>query len=376
MRQRIVVKIGTAVLTKPDGEIHEERLDSLVDDLAALKREGHELLVVTSGAIGAGFGRLGLGGHHRPHSLRERQAAAAIGQVSLMERYQHRFTKHRILVAQVLLTRQDLEDRQRYLNIRSTILTLLELGVVPVINENDTVAVEEIQFGDNDTLAAIVASKVEASLLIFLTDVPGLCVGDPRQDARAEIIREITQITPAIEAAARRTPGSQAGTGGMYTKVQAAKIATASGVRLVIADGRQAGVLQAVVRGRAVGTTFLPQEKTLEARKRWIAFGSRVRGQLHVDQGAAEALVHRGKSLLPSGITQVEGEFTVGDPVSVVDPHDQEIARGLVSYASADIHRIKGQRTTQLPHLLGESAVSEEVIHRDNLVILSSPSAH
>lgn len=373
MKQRIVVKIGTAVLTTPAGQIHEERLESLVHDLAALKREGHELLVVTSGAIGAGAGRLGW--RRRPPSLRERQAAAAVGQVSLMERYQRRFAKHRIVVAQVLLTRHDLEDRQRYLNIRSTILTLIELGVVPIINENDTVAVEEIQFGDNDTLAAIVAAKVEASLLILLTDVPGLCADDPRRNAQAEVIREVSQITPAIEAAARRTPGSQAGTGGMYTKVQAAKISTASGVRLVITDGRKSGALQAVVAGRAIGTTFLPQEKTLEARKRWIAFGSRSRGKIYVDEGAAEALLHKGKSLLPSGVTRVEGEFAVGDPVSVLDPREQEIARGLVSYASADIERIKGQRTTQLPALLGEGAIADEVVHRDNLVILFPSSA-
>lgn len=364
--RRLVIKVGTSLLTNSEGRLDLGQIERLAAEISSLRQEGHRVLLVSSGAIAAGVGKLGWS--QKPATLADKQAAAAVGQVTLMERYEACFSKNGVPVGQVLLTRQDLEDRARYLNARTTLLKLLDLGVVPIINENDTVAVEEIRVGDNDTLAAIVAAKVEADLVILLTDVEGLFPAKGLSPLAP--IRRVEAITPEIEALARKTTGFWGGTGGMSTKIQAARIATASGVTLVIASGRKPGVLQRVVNGEPEGTLFVPQTRAMGAKKRWIAFGARPKGKLHVDAGAAEAVVRKGRSLLPSGISRVEGRFQIGEMVSVVGPDGHEAGRGLVNFSSKDLERIKGLKTHKVQELLGESVTVEEAIHRDNLVVL------
>jgi len=364
VKKRIVIKIGTAVLTKPSGVINEVTIERIVDDVAELLNSGAEVIIVTSGAIGAGMGRLKLQGG----SIREKQALASIGQGHLMSIYEKFFRKHKRLVAQVLLTSDDLAQRQRYLNARNTLLTLLSLGVVPVVNENDTVAVEEIKFGDNDRLSALVASKVEADQLVILTDVDGFFSADPRAEKKVKLIREIEAITPELEEKASGR-GTQRGTGGMVTKLEAARIATASGITMYIANGNKEKVLKKIWNGENPGTKFLPGKAKIVSRKRWIAFDTRIEGKIAVDEGAKEALLKRGKSLLPSGISQVEGRFSTGACVAVVDMEGKEFARGLTSYSSDEIEKIKGKKTSEIEKTLGYKDY-DEVIHRDNLVIL------
>jgi len=364
VKKRIVIKIGTAVLTKPSGVINEVTIERIVDDVAELLNSGAEVIIVTSGAIGAGLGRLKLQGG----SIREKQALASIGQGHLMSIYEKFFRKHKRLVAQVLLTSDDLAQRQRYLNARNTLLTLLSLGVVPVVNENDTVAVEEIKFGDNDRLSALVASKVEADQLVILTDVDGFFSADPRAEKKVKLIREIEAITPELEEKASGR-GTQRGTGGMVTKLEAARIATASGITMYIANGNKEKVLKKIWNGENPGTKFLPGKAKIVSRKRWIAFDTRIEGKIAVDEGAKEALLKRGKSLLPSGISQVEGRFSTGACVAVVDMEGKEFARGLTSYSSDEIEKIKGKKTSEIEKTLGYKDY-DEVIHRDNLVIL------
>ncbi|MBA7631623.1 Glutamate 5-kinase [subsurface metagenome] len=339
-------------------------MEEIVDQLASLQKENREIILVTSGAIASGMGRLNL---KRLASMPQKQAAAAIGQNLLMGIYERLFKKRGCLVAQVLLTSEDIQDRERYLNARNTLLTLLNYKAIPIVNENDTVAVDEIKFGDNDTLSALVASKVEADLLIILTDTKGLYTTDPKRRRGARFIEEVSEITPQLEKMASG-PGTLRGTGGMVTKLRAAKITRSSGIAMVIADGRMGNVIKRLLAGERLGTLFLPK-KRLKSRKRWIAFGVILKGKVRVDEGAKEAISKRGKSLLPSGITEVRGEFSIGDGVSIIDEEGEEFARGIVSYSSNEIDEIKGKKTQEIRKILGYKDY-DEIIHRDNLVIL------
>ncbi|MFH1367568.1 MAG: glutamate 5-kinase [Elusimicrobiota bacterium] len=359
----IVVKIGTNLLTAKDGTLDKSCVKSFVSDIVAAKKSGHSIVLVTSGAIGAGIGRMKL--KSRPKTLKEKQALAAIGQPVLMDAYQEYFEEMGQTIAQVLLTRQDFVDRERYLNARNTMLTLIEMGVIPVINENDTVAVEEINFSGNDMLAALVAAKISADLLVILTDVDGLYDGEP---GKGKLIRAVEKITGEIESLASDKSGSGKGVGGMKTKIEAAKVAGAAGVTTVIANGSKDGILNRISSGEKDGTVFAPS-KQLEARKCWIAFGTKCSGRIFVDKGAAAAIVERGKSLLASGITKSEGKYEKGDTVSVLDADGKEVARGLVAFSSAEIDKIKGKKSAEIAGIIGYAG-AEEVIHRDNLVIL------
>ncbi|MCX5781489.1 MAG: glutamate 5-kinase [Elusimicrobia bacterium] len=360
---RIVVKIGTNTLTKKNGELDNEQITSFAKDTAKLVKVGHQVLIVTSGAIGAGMGKLGF--KNRPSSLQEKQALAAVGQPLLMDIYQDAFSKLGLTIAQVLLTRHDFDDRKKYINARNTLNSLLKLGVIPIINENDTVAVEEINFGDNDTLSALVASGVSADWLFILTDVEGLYKGVP---GKSELIHTVDAITPEIEKYASGVSGSGKGVGGMKTKISAANIATKTGVKTVIANGTEEMIIQKILDGEKRGTIFLPSKK-LEARKHWIAFGPKCKGKIIIDEGAAKALLKGGKSLLPSGVIGTEGTFSAGDTVSIIGHDKKEVARGMVNYSKDFIEKIKGKKSAEIQKMFSE-AIFDEVIHRDNLVIL------
>jgi glutamate 5-kinase len=363
--RRVVVKVGSGLVADSVGGPDPARIGPLAAELAAMMTAGVEAALVTSGAIAAGSARLGLG--ERPRSIPEKQAAAAVGQAALMWHYEQACAIHGVRVAQVLLTQEDVSDRARYLNARNTLLTLLRFKVLPIINENDTVAVEEIKLGDNDNLAALVAGLIDADLLVLLSDTDGLYTGDPRRDPTARRIDRVETITPEMEALAGA--GGPLGTGGMVTKLQAAQKAMAAGIPMVIADGRRPAVLQTLLRGQPAGTYFEPRTDRLAARKRWIAFALPVQGTVTVDAGAHRALVERGKSLLPSGVTQVTGQFAAGDLVGVLDAQGREFARGLVSCDARELELVRGAKTADLERLLGYR-VAAEVIHRDNLVIL------
>ncbi|MGD0154418.1 MAG: glutamate 5-kinase [Thermacetogeniaceae bacterium] len=367
--RRVVVKLGTGLLCGVKGQFNLGRMESLVRDLAWLRQE-RQLVVVSSGAIGAGVGRLGLA--RRPRTIPEKQAAAAVGQCVLMQQYDVFFRPLGITIAQVLLTRQDIMDRERYLNARYTFEALLNQGVVPVVNENDTVAVEEIRFGDNDTLAAHVACLVDADLVILLTDRDGFYTRDPSQGRGGELLPEIAEITPEIEALAGGR-GSALATGGMETKLQAARIAMTAGIPLVIASGLKAGSIQRVLGGEMTGTLFTPGAGRMQSRKHWIAFSSPVQGWIYVDQGAASALLGKGKSLLPSGILRVEGEFAAGTVVGVADQSGRELGRGISNYSSGAINLIRGHKSAEIRGIIGYHDY-DEVIHRDNLTIVTGES--
>lgn len=341
-------------------------IEKLVRQITDLHNQGKEVLLVTSGAVGAGMGRLGL--KQKPKTIPHKQALAAIGQGQLMQVYAKLFSEYGKTVAQVLLTREDLGQRNRYLNARHALLTILDYGLIPIINENDVVAVEELKFGDNDTLSALVAGLVDADLLLILSDIEGLYTADPRHDDQAALISQVGEITPEIEALAGGA-GTIIGTGGMFTKIQAAKIATNSGVSLVIAKGDQRGIINKVVEGQEVGTLFIAKEHKLQSRKRWLAFGLPLHGRLNIDSGAVKALLERGKSLLPRGVIRVEGEFQEGDLVAVCDLTGQEIARGLVNYSSEEVKKIKGCYSKEILTVLGHKHY-DEIIHRDNLVVI------
>ena len=360
---RIVIKVGTNLLAPADGSLDKAWIMSLAEEINAIKKSGTDVVLVTSGAIGAGMGRMGI--FSRPDSLREKQALAAVGQPILMNAYQVCFDALGITAAQVLLTRQDFDDRTRYLNARNTLLSLLAMGVLPVINENDTVAVEEINFGDNDTLAALVAAKVSADWLFLLTDVGGLYKDGPE---KGELIAEVKKITPDIEESAGGDSSSGKGTGGMRTKIAAAKIATASGVKMVILNGHSPENITSVLKGEARGTLFVPG-KMLEPRKCWIAFGAKCKGKIFVDAGAEAALTGKDKSLLATGIVSAEGKFAAGDPVGVYGAEGKEIARGLTYFSARDINKIKGKKSSEIKNILPD-ADFDEVVHKDNLVIL------
>jgi glutamate 5-kinase len=364
--RRLVVKVGTGLITRPGLGPDPERIAALAAELASV-REGRELVLVTSGAIATGMARLTL--PERPRTIPEKQAAAAVGQSALMWHYEQAFKRHGVPVGQVLPTAHDISDRARYLNARNTLLALLRFGVLPVVNENDTVAVEEIKVGDNDNLSALVASLIDADLLVLLTDVDGLYTSDPARDPAAAKLDTVDTITAEIERLVWRGTGAGS-VGGMATKLQAAQKAAAAGVPMVIASGRTQGVLARILKGEAAGTYFAPKADRLGARKRWIAFAVPPHGRLAVDAGARAALTQHGKSLLPSGIAKVEGDFAAGEVVGLVsDGDDREFARGLVNFDADELRKIQGAKTREIGQRLGYKSF-DEVIHRDNLVLL------
>jgi glutamate 5-kinase len=363
--RRWVIKIGSSLLTNDGQGLAAGAIDGWVAQIAELRREGREVLLVSSGAVAEGMTRLGW--KRRPHALYELQAAAAVGQMGLVQAYESRFQKFGLHTAQILLTHEDLADRQRYLNARSTMRTLLQLGVIPIVNENDTVTTDEIRFGDNDTLAALEANLIEADLLVMLTDQEGMYDGDPRRNAGARLVAEAAAEDASLEAMAAGTGGAL-GRGGMLTKVLAARRAARSGTLTLIAPGRAPDILRRIAAGEPVGTRLFPSREPLAARKQWLAGQLQVRGRLTLDAGAARVLHGDGKSLLPVGVTQVSGEFGRGDLVACAGPDGVEVARGLVNYSAEESRRIIGQPSSRIGELLGY--VDEpELIHRDNLVL-------
>jgi glutamate 5-kinase len=365
--RRLVVKVGSSLIASAGEGLAPLRIQRLADELAATWQLGVEIALVSSGAIAAGMGRLGLAS--RPRSIPEKQAAAAVGQSQLMWHYEQAFSQHLLQVAQVLLTQEDISHRARYLNARNTLMTLLHFRVLPIINENDTVAVEEIKVGDNDNLAALVAHLIDADLLVILTDVDGLYTGDPRRDPSARRLELVETITPELARLVWDDDEEQISVGGMGTKLQAAQKAVTSGIPMVIAGGEEPQVIRRILRGEPVGTYFLPRGDRLAARKRWIAFAAPPQGRLYVDHGACRAVAEGGKSLLPSGLLGVEGEFDAGEVVGLLDPEGKEFARGVTNYAAQDLQKICGAKTTVITQVLGHKSF-DEVIHRDNLVVL------
>ena len=362
--KRLVIKVGTSTLTRGGGPPDTAYIADLASQVAAQQAAGVSVVLVSSGAIRAGMDRLRLTG--RPRAIPQKQAAAAVGQGLLMHTYSQAFAAHGVPVAQILLTREDLRDRTRYLNARNTFDALLGHNVVPVVNENDTVAVEEIKFGDNDNLAALVASLIEADALLLLSDVAGLFDRDPAQHPDARLIPVVETIDRAVE---QRAGGARTaiGTGGMTTKIQAAKICANTGVTLWIADGRRANVVADALAGLC-GTRFLPKPVPLRSRQRWIAYGVLPKGTVTVNDGARLRVVGEGNSLLPAGVTHVSGHFEAGDLVRLADARGHAFAQGFVNYTHSQLAKILGRRTEDIPLLLGTDA-GEEVIHRDNLVL-------
>jgi glutamate 5-kinase len=364
--KRLVVKVGSSLVTADGRGIDHAAVGRWAEQIAGLKLAGKEVLLVSSGAIAEGMQRLGW--TKRPAAIHALQAAAAVGQMGLVQAYETAFARFGLHTAQILLTHEDLADRRRYLNARSTLLTLLGLGVIPIINENDTVTTDEIRLGDNDTLGALVTNLIEADVLLLLTDQEGLYHADPRKDPAARLVRRGQAGDPALEAMASGT-GSGLGRGGMLTKVLAAKRAARSGASTVIASGRAEAVLTRLAAGEALGTELVAQTLTLAARKQWLADHVRLAGRLTLDAGAVRALAHEGKSLLPIGVIACEGQFERGEIVGCCDPDGREIARGLVNYSAAEAQRILRKPSSAIEAILGY--VDEpELIHRDNLVLL------
>jgi glutamate 5-kinase len=362
--RRIVLKIGSRVLTAKGRNLSQAVFDRMGREVSAAKKNGSEIILVSSGAIAAGMGRLGM--TEKPKTMPQKQAAAAIGQSALMWNYERAFSFFGEKVAQVLLTRDDLSNRNRYLNARNTLLTLLEFRVIPIINENDTVVVQEIKFGDNDNLSALVTNLVHADLLILLSDIEGLYDRDPRLNKNARLIPRVDHITPEMEKKASGTL-SPISIGGMVTKLQAARKAALFGVPTILANGMKEGILQRILQGADEGTLFTSEVNKLTSRKHWIAFTLEPAGKILVDEGAKKAILQRGKSLLPSGVIGTEGKFSVGDPVVLTDLRGNEFAKGLVNYGSTEISKIQGRKTTEIESRLGYK-YNDEVIHRDDLV--------
>lgn len=363
--KRIVVKVGSAVLTQADG-LNLEVMVRLAQDICALIREGREVVLVSSGAVAAGRKRLALG--DRALVMREKQAAAALGQVRLMREYEDIFQNLDQKVAQVLLTHGDLANRDRYLNVRNALFTMFDWQVLPIINENDTVSVNELRFGDNDTLGAMTTNMIDADLFVCLTDVDGLYTGNPAVDPTARMVTTVATVDAEVEAMAGHVSGAL-GTGGMRSKIMAARMVSVRGGSSFIGHGRQPGTLRRLFAGEPVGTFFLPQQEKLHSRKHWIAYTLRPKGFLVLDDGACQAVTGGGKSLLPSGILETRGNFQIGDPVHCLDRNEEALAAGLVNYSSEHIRRIQGKRSSAIKDVLGFMD-SEEVIHRDNLVVL------
>lgn len=362
----VVVKVGTNVLTGSDGRLAPDRLQALADQIRRLRDAGRKVALVSSGAIGAGVGRLGLG--KRPTDLRHLQACAAVGQTFLMRAYQECLEPHGTHSAQILLTASDFDHRGRYLNARNTILTCFEWGVLPIINENDTVSVAEIRFGDNDHLAAMVTNLLQAPLLVLLTNVDGLYAGDPSTNPDARLLTTVPEIDGGVMDMAGGSK-STLGTGGMRSKIRAARLATAAGESVIMANGSRPGVLDAIFAAEPVGTLFLPHGSTVPAWKRWLGFTARPKGRLLVDAGARAAVTSKGRSLLPIGVVRVLGTFSKGDVLAICDGDGIEFARGLTNYASTDATRILGLRTDEIASVLGTTPY-EEIVHRDNLVVV------
>ncbi|MDR0779821.1 MAG: glutamate 5-kinase [Pseudomonadales bacterium] len=364
--KRIVVKVGSSLVTNQGEGLDHGAIGAWAKQIATLRGHGCEVVLVSSGAVAEGMQRLGW--KQRPSAIHELQAAAAVGQMGLVQVYESRFREHDLHAAQVLLTHADLADRERYLNARSTLRTLLHLGVIPVINENDTVVTDEIKFGDNDTLGALVANLIEADALIILTDQAGLYSADPRKDPTAKLIEQAQAGDTTLESMAGGV-GSHIGRGGMITKVLAAKRAARSGAHTVIASGHEPDVLPRLLNGESIGTLLIAPQMTLAARKQWLADHLQVSGKLTLDAGAIRALRHEGKSLLPIGVTHVSGEFERGAAVALLDEHGNDIARGLVNYSAAETRKIARRPSQEIEALLGYVGEAE-LVHRDNLVLL------
>jgi glutamate 5-kinase len=365
--KRLVIKVGSSLVTAGGRGIDHAAVGQWAEQIAALKAAGRELVLVSSGAIAEGMQRLGW--TKRPAAIHAQQAAAAVGQMGLVQAYETAFSRFGLHTAQILLTHEDLADRRRYLNARSTLLTLLGLGVIPIINENDTVTTDEIRLGDNDTLGALVTNLIEADVLLLLTDQDGLYSADPRKDPAATLVRRAQAGDPALEVIASGA-GSGLGRGGMLTKVLAAKRAARSGASTVIANGRAEQVLTRLAAGESIGTELVAETLTLAARKQWLADHVRLAGRLTLDPGAVRALAREGKSLLPIGVIACEGQFERGEVVGCCDPDGREIARGLVNYSAAEAQRILRRPSAEIEAILGY--VDEpELIHRDNLVLLA-----
>ena len=367
--ETIVIKVGTNVLTRADGTLEPNQVHSLADQIFRLKQSGKKVALVSSGAIGAGMGRLGL--KQRPTDLRHLQACAAVGQSFLMRAYEDSLARYGIPTAQILLTAGDFDNRTRYLNVRNTILTLFESNCLPIINENDTISVAEIRFGDNDTLAALVTNLIQAPLLILLTVVDGLYSADPNIDPTASLVHTVKQINKDVLEKAGVTKSSL-GSGGMKSKLKAARLATMAGESVIMANGSIPGVLDSIFAGELVGTLFLAAEQNMTAWKRWLGWAARPQGKIILDAGALVALSSKGKSLLPIGVAGVSGTFHKGAVVSLCNLEGEEFGRGLSNYSASDIAKIAGKKSDKIIELLGILPY-EEVIHRDNLVIIDNP---
>jgi glutamate 5-kinase len=364
--RRVVVKVGSSILASVERGLHHDVFSRLTNEISDLKRQGYEIVLVSSGAIAAGMEKLGY--KTRPQSITQKQATAAVGQSRLMKIYEDHFARHQQMVAQILLTHDDLAHRRRFLNARNTLLTLLELGILPIINENDSVVVEEIKFGDNDNLSALITNLIEADLLVILTNIDGICDADPRYHPQAKCIPLVENIDMDMEGFVGDTDGEW-NVGGMISKIQAAKKASHFGIPTVIASGTRKDVLHHVLKGKEVGTLILPKAEALSSRKHWIAFNLKPRGDVLVDEGAKKAIVQKGKSLLASGVVKVRGNFDRGDLVSCLGPRGREFARGLVNYSAHELEKIKGLHSQKIDLALGYK-YSDEVIHRDDLVVL------
>jgi len=365
--KKIVVKIGTGVLTTDAGYIDKNQIQGLAEQVVGLKKMGHDVVVVSSGAIGSGMGELGI--VKRPGTLPELQAIAAIGQSKLISTYDECFKLHGYHAAQILLTREDFEDRQRYLNTCNTIHALFQVNAIPVVNENDTISVDEIKFGDNDALSALVTNLLNAELLIILSSVDGLYDRCPTAKSKATVIPTVENVSREIKQLAFDSKTAR-GVGGMQTKLEAASVVANAGEAVVIANGRVANVLEKIVQGDNIGTLFLPKKEKLTSRKRWIGYTIKPKGKIYVDDGAVCALSEKGKSLLASGIVAVDGSFNKGDIVSICGKEDRAVfARGLTNYSSEETEKIKGCSTSSIAKVLGYK-LYDEVIHRDNMVIL------
>ena len=365
--KRVVVKIGSGVISTPAG-LDNAQVASISTDICRLLDRGLEVIIVSSGAVAAGKGQLGIVG--RPQTIPLKQAAAAIGQTRIIHEYKETFQRLQHNVAQVLLTRDDLSNRRRYLNARNTVMTLLEYGVTPIVNENDTVVVDEIRFGDNDNLSALVTNLVEADMLIILSDVDGLYDQDPTKNPQAELIPVVERVTAGIEALGGKSTGDL-GTGGMSTKLKAAKRAALSGVGTLIVNGRRPNILSRIFAGEELGTYFLPAQSKLTAKKHWIAFSKKPKGKLIIDEGGQAAVIERGKSLLPAGICGVDGGFERGDAVRLCNRDGKEFARGVISYSLAEVLQIMGKQCVEIEKTLGYK-YRDEVVCRDNLVLATA----
>lgn len=365
--KRIVIKVGTSTITYANGKRNFSQIDRLAREISDLQNQGKEMILVTSGAVAVGVDRMGLPG--KPKTIPGKQAAAAVGQGVLMHTYEKFFADYGQIVAQVLITKTEAIDRHRYTNTRNTFMELMRQRVIPIVNENDVVALDELKIGDNDNMSALVAGIVDADLVIILSDVDGLYTANPQTHPDAVIVPEVAEITPEIEASAGGV-GSARGTGGMATKIQAAKAATSSGIHLVIASGTEKNAITRVLHGEELGTLFVSRENRLQFRKRWLAFGAKIAGSIVVDDGCAKAIRKAGGcSILPAGVFAVQGEFLPGSTVSVIDKDAHELARGLVHYSSAELEQIKGCNSGEIANILGHKNF-DEVIHRDDLVIL------